>query len=224
MLAILAPVASVRLNDATDTAILQGASLILDAQLDPLKKLKLAPGLLAGRRRLQPPRRAARRGGRAPQGLPRPRRLRPARGPAGRRGGRRDRERLPRLLPDRRRARPDRRGAADQRLATAGDLARRGRGGGSGGRLRGRARRREAAAGDARRSLPGARPAEHRRDRGRDPGAGAQAAGPAACKLHVAREELALAIFDADRAKTFEEDHGVDPRSTISLLSLLGGG
>jgi hypothetical protein len=46
MLAILAPVATARLTDATETAILQGASLVLDAQIDPLKKLQLAPDLL----------------------------------------------------------------------------------------------------------------------------------------------------------------------------------
>src|SRR4051794_6233133 len=46
VLAILAPVASARLTDATDTAILQGASLVLDAQIDPVKKLQLAPSLL----------------------------------------------------------------------------------------------------------------------------------------------------------------------------------
>ena len=46
VLAILAPVANARLTDATDTAILQGASLVLDAQIDPLKKLQLAPSLL----------------------------------------------------------------------------------------------------------------------------------------------------------------------------------
>ena len=46
VLAILAPVATARLEDATDRAILQGASLVLDAQIDPLKKLELAPGLL----------------------------------------------------------------------------------------------------------------------------------------------------------------------------------
>src|SRR4051812_1524470 len=47
VLAILAPVASAQLTDATETAILQGASLVLDAQIDPLQKLQLAPGLLA---------------------------------------------------------------------------------------------------------------------------------------------------------------------------------
>lgn len=46
VLAILAPVATARLEDATERAILQGASLVLDAQIDPLKKLELAPGLL----------------------------------------------------------------------------------------------------------------------------------------------------------------------------------
>ena len=45
-----------------------------------------------------------------------------------------------------------------------------------------------------------------------------------ACRIGVTREELALAIFDADRARDFQAEHGVDPRSTIDLLSLLGGG
>ena len=58
VLAILAPVATARLEDATDRAILQGASLVLDAQIDPLKKLELAPGP-ARRRRRRPPARGA---------------------------------------------------------------------------------------------------------------------------------------------------------------------
>jgi hypothetical protein len=48
VLAILAPVATAQLTDATDTAILQGTSLVLDAQLDPARKLELAPALLNG--------------------------------------------------------------------------------------------------------------------------------------------------------------------------------
>ena len=44
-----------------------------------------------------------------------------------------------------------------------------------------------------------------------------------ACQLGTSREELALALFDPERAKQFERDHGVDPRSAGALLSLLGG-
>jgi hypothetical protein len=47
VLAILAPVATAQLTSATDRAILQGTSLVLDAQIDPLQKLQLAPALLA---------------------------------------------------------------------------------------------------------------------------------------------------------------------------------
>ena len=45
----------------------------------------------------------------------------------------------------------------------------------------------------------------------------------AACKAGSTREELALALFNRTRAREFEERYGVDPRSTIPLLSLLGG-
>ena len=47
MLAILAPVATAQLATATDRAILQGAALVLDAQIDPMRKLQVAPQLLA---------------------------------------------------------------------------------------------------------------------------------------------------------------------------------
>ena len=46
VLAILAPVATAKLESATDQAVLQGASLVLDAQIEPLQKLELAPALL----------------------------------------------------------------------------------------------------------------------------------------------------------------------------------
>jgi hypothetical protein len=39
----------------------------------------------------------------------------------------------------------------------------------------------------------------------------------------TSREEFALALFDPKRAKQFERDHGVNPRSANGLLSLLGG-
>jgi MFS family permease len=46
VLALLAPVATAQLETTTDRAILQGASLVLDARIDPLQKLQLAPALL----------------------------------------------------------------------------------------------------------------------------------------------------------------------------------
>ena len=46
VLAILAPVATAKLDTADRRAVLQGTSLVLDAQIDPLQKLKLAPALL----------------------------------------------------------------------------------------------------------------------------------------------------------------------------------
>jgi hypothetical protein len=45
----------------------------------------------------------------------------------------------------------------------------------------------------------------------------------AACQTGTSREEFALALFDPQRAKQFERDHGVNPRSANGLLSLLGG-
>jgi hypothetical protein len=46
VLAILAPVATAQLEGATDEAILRGTALVLDAQIDPLRKVELAPALL----------------------------------------------------------------------------------------------------------------------------------------------------------------------------------
>jgi hypothetical protein len=48
VLAILAPVVSNRLSHLTDQAVLKGASLVLDARLPPQDKLALAPDLFAG--------------------------------------------------------------------------------------------------------------------------------------------------------------------------------
>ncbi len=45
----------------------------------------------------------------------------------------------------------------------------------------------------------------------------------AACDAGTSREEYALALFDPERAKTFEREHGINPRSAGGLLSLLGG-
>jgi hypothetical protein len=46
VLALLAPVATARLQDTTEHAVLQGAALVLDAQIAPLQKIQLAPALL----------------------------------------------------------------------------------------------------------------------------------------------------------------------------------
>jgi hypothetical protein len=58
------------------------------------------------------------------------------------------------------------------------------------------------------------RAARLRRDHRRDPGAGAADART--------REELALALFDADRARDFEAKYRTNPRDAVPLLSLLG--
>jgi hypothetical protein len=44
----------------------------------------------------------------------------------------------------------------------------------------------------------------------------------AACRYGSSREELALALADADAARAFRDAHGVDPRSTGGLLDILG--
>jgi hypothetical protein len=44
----------------------------------------------------------------------------------------------------------------------------------------------------------------------------------AACRYGSSREELALALADADEARRFRAVHGVDPRSTGGLLDILG--
>jgi Major Facilitator Superfamily len=48
ILAVLAPIASHNLTTATERARERGVALILDARLDPLEKIKLAPALLKG--------------------------------------------------------------------------------------------------------------------------------------------------------------------------------
>ncbi len=45
----------------------------------------------------------------------------------------------------------------------------------------------------------------------------------AACRTGTSREEFALALFDRERAAEFEREHGVNPRDLGGLLSLLGG-
>lgn len=44
-----------------------------------------------------------------------------------------------------------------------------------------------------------------------------------ACRLGATREELVLALADEDDARRFEQEHGTDPRSATGLLGLLGG-
>jgi hypothetical protein len=48
ILAVLAPIASHNLDTATERARERGVALVLDAPLDPLEKIKLAPALLKG--------------------------------------------------------------------------------------------------------------------------------------------------------------------------------
>ena len=224
VLAILAPVANARLTDATDTAILKGASLILDAQLDPLAKLQLAPGLLEDVDASNP--RGALRDAVAER-----RKDFADTAVYDRLGDRlddvvvgaiEDAFRISYLI------------AAALALIGAALLL-------SGWRRPAVWLAAAAAAGavvvyavehDAEQPPPVtlADPCQPREVPSTGGLAGAiqeqalKQLDSAACKLNVSREELALAIFDADRAKTFQEDHGVDPRSTISLLSLLGGG
>lgn len=45
-----------------------------------------------------------------------------------------------------------------------------------------------------------------------------------ACRYHASREELVLALADADEAKRFQREHGVNPRSIGGLLQALLGG
>lgn len=45
-----------------------------------------------------------------------------------------------------------------------------------------------------------------------------EAVDAGACRLHVSREELVLALADEDAAERFQRRHGVDPRSVTSLL------
>jgi hypothetical protein len=45
----------------------------------------------------------------------------------------------------------------------------------------------------------------------------------AACRAGSTREELALAIADPKRADAYQRRYGVNPRSVLGVLSLLGG-
>jgi MFS family permease len=224
VLAILAPVATARLQDTTERAILQGAALVLDAQIAPLQKLQLAPALLvdidaerprAGLRDAVESRRADFADDAAVY---------------DRLAGRlddvvvvavQDAFRIAYLI------------AAALALLAAALLA--------------SAWRHPAVwaaavvaaacfAGFALESDREAPPAVALQDPCR-PRALPQTGGltgliqeralklldQSACSLGTTREELALALFDPDRAHAFERRYGVDPRSAAGLLSLLGG-
>lgn len=224
VLAILAPVATARLNTATDEAILKGASLVLDAQIDPLDKLRLAPALLddvdtdAPRQSLTDAVAAQRVN------------FTDAAAVYDRLGQRLDDVVVAAVLDAFRVAYLI---AAALALLAALVLV--------------RAARRPAialalvvAAGcaviyaveadsEAPPPVTLADPCNPRAVPGSSGLAGAiqervlQELNQAACRIGASREELALAVFDQDRARDFEAEHGVDPRSTINLLSLIGG-
>lgn len=224
VLAILAPVATARLTNATDEAILKGASLVLDAQIDPLQKLELAPALLddvdtdAPRATLSDAVDARRAD------------FTDVAAVYDRLGQRLDDVVVAAVLDAFQLAYLI---AAALALAAALFYV--------------NVIRRPAlllaaavSAGcvviyisesrsDRTPAVTLANPCSPREVPGSSGVAGAIQArvlatlNQQACKLGVSREELALAIFDEDRAADFEREHGVDPRSTINLLSLLGG-
>jgi len=224
VLAILAPVATAELASTTDRAILQGTSLVLDAQIDPLQKLELAPLLLA-KVDVDSPRAGLSRSVAA-------QRLKFADNPAvyDRLAGRlddvivvavQDAFRTAYLI------------AAGLSLLAAALLI--------------SAYRRPAIAfaaaaavaiflvfvvahdrdGPAPVALED--PCQERAlpDTGGLSGAiqaeALRLLDRAACQTGASREEFALALFDPQRAKAFEREHGVDPRTASGLLSLLGG-
>jgi len=224
VLAILAPVANHRLTEKTDQAILQGAALVLDAQIDPLKKLELAPGLLGDVNAAEP------------------------------RGSLRDSvderrsqfaddldvyDRLARRLDDVVVGAVNEAFKIAYLIAAALALL--------AAALLASAFRRPAiwlaaaaAAGcvavyavEAGEEKPPAvvlgDPCQERDLPSSGGVTGAiqervlRLLDQQACKLGVSREELALAVFDSKRAQTFQQEHGVDPRSGLNLLDLLGG-
>jgi len=224
VLAILAPVATARLTSATDEAILKGASLVLDAQIDPLKKLELAPALLddidtdAPRETLTQAVDAQRAGFTDSADVY---------------------ERLGQRLDDVVVAAVLEAFQVAYLIAAALALL--------AALLYLRLFRRPAillaaavavgaavvyfteSRSDRTPTVTLADPCNPRAVPGSSGLSGEIQArvlaelNEAACKVGVSREELALAIFDEGRARDFEAEHGVDPRSTINLLSLIGG-
>ncbi|MDA0164517.1 hypothetical protein OM076_29875, partial [Solirubrobacter ginsenosidimutans] len=224
VLAILAPVATAKLHTGTDRAVLQGASLVLDSQIDPLQKLKLAPALLDDVD-IENPRQGLKNAIERHRGE-----FADDAGVYDRLAGRlddvvvvaiQDAFRTAYLI------------AAALAVLAAALLA---------------AAYRKPAVWLATAAAAGTfvvYAVEHSSEapapvvladpcQERDiPDAGGLAGAlqtealklldQAACQTHTSREEFALALFDPKRAKQFEKDHGIDPRSASGLLSLLGG-
>jgi hypothetical protein len=225
-LAVLAPVVSHDLDAATQRARERGVALVLDAPLDPLEKVKLAPALLAGVESRDP------------------------------RAGLRDAVARPRgdVGADERAAYDKLGVRADETLTTAVGEAFRtafivtgalallaalllaGLGGLSpqSGLALGAAVATLAAYAVLHASLAPEPvhlqdPCEHRDL----PGAGGiggflqdralELLDSTACRLHASREELVLALADDQDRRRFEDRHGVDPRSLPSLLGALIG-
>ena len=225
VLAILAPVATAQLESATDQAILQGAALVLDAQIDPLQKLELAPALLEDVD-IDSPRAAltdavdGRRAEFADDAAVYDRlakRLDDVVVVAVQ-----DAFRIVYLI-----------AAALALLAAAllisawrrpAVLAATAIALGDRGRLR-----RSSAATRRRRRWRSPNPCDERAlpDTGGLTGAiqneALRVLDRAACRFGSSREEFALALFDRERAAEYEREHGVDPRNLGGLLSLLGG-
>ncbi|HET6547534.1 MAG TPA: MFS transporter [Solirubrobacter sp.] len=224
VLAILAPVATQQLGEQTEQAILKGASLVLDAQIDPLQKLQLAPALLDGVDADSP------RAG-----------LHDA--VAERRDEFQDDaavyDRLARRLDDVVVGAVQSAFRSAYLIAAALALL-------AAALTMTRARRPAILAATAVAAATVAVYAyEHHEQRPPDvtfadpcreraiPDSGGlggflqgevlRTLDSAACKLGSTREELALALFDPERARKFQAQYGVDPRSAGGLLSLLGG-
>lgn len=230
-LAILAPVVSGDLDDATQRARLRGVAVVLDAKLPPAEKLGLAPKLLAGVDAQEP-----RAGLRRALAATRPD-VDPEHRPAFDALARRTDDTLVLAVGEAFRTAFLVTGALAL-LGTVAVLA--------GGTGRRRALVAVAAAGATALALPLAYVAVHERAAPepvalRDPcqarglphtgGIGGflqdralQLLDLTACRLGSSREELVLALADPDDRRQFERKYGVDPRSVTSLLGgLLAG-
>ena len=225
VLAILAPIATAQLNSATDEAILKGASLVLDAQIDPLQKLELAPALLDDVSTAEP--RAsltsaveARRADFTDNAAV-----------YDRLGQRLDDVVVTAVLDAFQTAYLIAAALAILAALTLLTAARRPAIALAAAVAVGCAVIYVVERGEqAPPAVTLADPCNPRVVPGTSGIAGAiqdrvlSQLNRSACRIGVTREELALAIFDAGRARDFQAEHGVDPRSTIDLLSLLGGG
>ena len=224
VLAVLAPIATAQLSSATDDAILKGASLVLDAQIDPLQKLELAPALLDDVSTAEP------RGSLTSAVEARRADFTDNAAVYDRLGQRLDDVVVTAVLDAFQTAYLI---AAALALLAALTLL-------TAARRPAIALAAAVAVGCAviyvvergEKAPPAvtlADPCNPRAVPGTSGIAGAiqervlSQLNQSACRIGVTREELALAIFDAGRARDFQAEHGVDPRSAIDLLSLLGG-